>query len=88
MQIFAYNLAMHLLNKVLPAGDWIVYMITNGIHLNEFGQIIMKIRNLKYFIINKNNLIRLTLTRTGVLEGNCTLFILGLHMPVVRFSTH
>lgn len=65
-----------------------VYMITNGIHLNEFGQIIIKIRNLKYFIINKNNLIRLTLTRTGVLEGNCTLFISGLHMPMVRFGTH
>lgn len=88
MQIFAYNLAMHLLNKALPAGDLRVYMITNGIHLNELGQIIMKIRILKYFIINKNNLIRLTLIRTVVLEGNYILFILGLHMPVVRFSTH
>lgn len=59
MQIFAYNLAMHLLNKVLSTGDLMVCMITNGIHLNEFGLIIIKIQNLKYFMINKNNLIRL-----------------------------
>lgn len=31
MKIFAYYLAMHLLSKLLPAGDLIVYMIKNGI---------------------------------------------------------
>lgn len=64
MEIFAYNLAMHLLNKFLPAGDLMAYMIKNGIHLNEFDQIIIKIRNL----INKNSSIAPNLTRLEFLR--------------------
>lgn len=53
MRIFAYNLVMHLSNKLLPAGDLMVYMIKNEIYLIEFGQITMKMKNLKYFIVKK-----------------------------------
>lgn len=50
MKTFAYNLAIHLLNKLLPAGDLMVDMIKNEIYLSEFGQITMKMRTLRYFI--------------------------------------